>query len=349
MSYEQIRPIFRYPGSKWNLSRHLADIIRGVEFSQYCEPFLGSAAVFLRLHREELLRGKRCILNDIDGEIFNLLEVMRSQSAALVESLELTPYSRAEFAISESRSEELSPVERARRFLVFRNMGHTGQRSRHHSVDNTGSHQRAWQSIGERVSTASALFRGAEIEKLDATEFLARYSSPESLIYVDPPYLSTEYLYKESKGMQLDYHRSLAQTLAAVPAAAVVVSYYPHPLLEELYPPSQWERIEIPARATMGNKGYDEASLARTELLLVRSSLNRLPTITTETVKAASHKLSKLQRKILKRLSKADWHRPAFKVHDASLSRALSRLRDRALVTQTKELTVLGRMVARKL
>src|SRR5919108_2460255 len=82
--------------------------------THYCEPFGGSAAVLINRAPSPVET-----YNDVHGEVVNFFRVLREQKDALIEAIGLTPFSRAEFELAIARStEELSPVERARRFFV---------------------------------------------------------------------------------------------------------------------------------------------------------------------------------------------------------------------------------------
>lgn len=92
-------------------------------------------------------------------------------------------------------------------------------------------------------------------------------------IYVDPPYLakSDSYLYdfKNHGGASLipDDHQRLADAMGRFQHARVVVSYYDHPRLRELYPPNRWTYIDC-SRAKNTSNQSGKASIAP-EVLIV--------------------------------------------------------------------------------
>jgi len=53
----------------------------------------------------------------------------------------------------------------------------------------------------------------------------------------------------------------------------VLLSYYPHPLLEELYPKDRWHIVEIPVYKRSSGKGAGNVKPKATELVL----LNYMP------------------------------------------------------------------------
>jgi len=115
----------------------------------------------------------------------------------------------------------------------------------------------AWR---RRLANVTILNReGLEIiERIDDADGTA--------IYCDPPYLvkGSSYLHDFD---QPDHDR-LASLLARFRKARVVVSYYDHPKLAELY--SRWTRVEIEVSKAMshaGNRGANQTKA--TEVLLI--------------------------------------------------------------------------------
>lgn len=92
-------------------------------------------------------------------------------------------------------------------------------------------------------------------------------------IYVDPPYLEkgARYIHDFEPGD----HARLAELLGRFRHARVVVSYYDHPSLYELYPGWRMERIEVSkATAHSGVRGENDARAV--ECLLVNGGHGNL-------------------------------------------------------------------------
>lgn len=79
--------------------------------------------------------------------------------------------------------------------------------------------------------------RNVQIECRDFREIIRVYDSPDTLFYVDPPYIGRERYY--AGGFTEQDHRELAAMLHNIQGKAIV-SYYDDPLLLDLYP--DWER-----------------------------------------------------------------------------------------------------------
>lgn len=219
------------------------------ETTHYCEPFGGSAAVLINRKPSPVET-----YNDIHGEVVNFFRVLREQKDALVESIGLTPFSRAEFeaAIKES-TENLSDLERARRFYILARQVRTGLAQKasvgrwaHCLLTSragmAGAVSRWLGAVEDLPLIAQRLLR-VQIENAPAIEVIKRYDSEETLFYCDPPYPH------ESRGdsnayaneMTDDQHRELAELLHSV-RGKVALSSYKCSLMEQLY--SDWQCVE---------------------------------------------------------------------------------------------------------
>jgi site-specific DNA-adenine methylase len=111
----------------------------------------------------------------------------------------------------------------------------------------------------------------------DAIKVIERWATPETLFYLDPPYIDCEKYYahnaKQSKESNLDLHYRLAQAINSVECAGAIVSYYPNDLLDELYPEENWDRHykeTVASSAGITRNSKTKTRPKRTELLLIR-------------------------------------------------------------------------------
>lgn len=190
-----MKAIFRYPGSKWSISEWIvAHFPEGYEKMVYLEPFAGSGAVFFTKKP-----GAVETINDLDSDIVNLFRVLRESPEALKRRLELTPYSREEYNLSFEPCDE--PIEKARRFMVKTTQAIGAKLAgtskcgwRNHKQTKIGGAACKWGGITETIDAAVARLRGdtthlVQIEHKDAFDLLRKYTTPDCLIYIDPPYL----------------------------------------------------------------------------------------------------------------------------------------------------------------
>lgn len=209
-----------------------------------------------------LLRKPRAyaeIYNDLEGEVVNLFRVLRDPAHAreLERLLRLTPYARVEF--DQSYIIASDPIEAARKLIVRSFMGFgssacnptwkTGFRDDSQRSGSTPAHD--WQRYPDKLGAAVERLQGVVIENRPAIDILQKHDSPQTLHYVDPPYLHET---RSAKWLRCAYrheltesdHRHLADVLRSL-EGMVIVSGYPSDLYEELF--SGWHRIEKAARA----------------------------------------------------------------------------------------------------
>jgi len=158
----------------------------------------------------------------------------------------------------------------ARRFYVRAFQGIAGPTAqwrtgwRRQKVITTENGQRKMTPAAKSFARVKHLYdvaerlRGVQIECLDALEVLVRYDSPETLFYLDPPYVSsTRSRWKKkaySREMTDCDHRGLAATVLDL-QGMVVLSGYRCPLYDELY--GAWQRVTREART---NSHYGPAT-----------------------------------------------------------------------------------------
>ena len=266
MSAPPQRPLLRWHGGKWRLAPWI--IGHFGPHRCYVEPFGGAWSVGLRKPRTYAE-----VWNDLDGELVNLFQVLRDPvgGGQLVRSLELTPFARDEFYACYELADD--PVERARRLIVRSFMGHgsdgasgvyrTGFRANSTRSGTTPAHD--WANYPPALEAVIERVRGVVIENRDAVEVMLRHDSPDTLHYVDPPYLhetrSRANRRPDNGGvyrheLTAEQHERLLLALLELDGL-VVLSGYPAPLYDRLL--AGWRRVERPAHA--------DGALERTEVL----------------------------------------------------------------------------------
>lgn len=241
------RPVLRWHGGKWLLAPWILEHLP--QHRVYVEPFGGAASVLLRKSRSYAE-----VYNDLDGTVVNLFRVLRSErSSELIDVLRLTPFARDEFALAYEPATD--PVEAARRLVVrsfmgFGSNGHnrsTGFRANSNRSGTTPAHD--WANYPDALALIVQRMRGVVVENRDALEVMATHDGPETLHYVDPPYvfdtradLSKDYAHELTD----DDHRALLVFLKTL-KGKVVLSGYPSAIYDDAL--ADWRRIERPALA----------------------------------------------------------------------------------------------------
>lgn len=185
---EPTRPILRWHGGKWLQAPTI--ISHFPPHRVYVEPFGGAASVLLRKPRAYAE-----YYGDLDDDLVNLFSVLRSEDAGkLVDQIRLTPFARAEFVMAYTPAPD--PVERARRMLIrsfmgFGSPGAMGRSTGFRATSNRSGTTPAqdWRNLPDNLPAIIDRLRGVVIEQRPALRVMADRDTPDTLHYVDPPYL----------------------------------------------------------------------------------------------------------------------------------------------------------------
>lgn len=247
------RPMVRYHGGKWRLAPWLLEHFP--VHRVYTEAFGGGASVLLRKPRVYAE-----VYNDLDGEIVNLFRVARDRGDELVRAVELTPYSRRDFDLSFKQTDD--PLEQARRTVVRSFMGYGGNLTRanrdqspqrtgfrnYSSTDRRATPAGDWWRWPEQLRVIVERLQGVYIEDRDATKCICEHDGPDTLHYVDPPYVHStrSMVVGRKRGYRHELtdedHRLLAAVLHGVRGMVVLSGYACELYDQELY--ADWERQE---------------------------------------------------------------------------------------------------------
>lgn len=185
-----IKPAAPYIGGKRNLSRRLVDLIETVPHLTYAEPFVGMGGVFLRRRS----RPKAEVINDWSQDVATFYRVLQRHYVAFLDMLRFQITTRAEFErLTAVDAATLTDLERAARFLYLQRTAFGGKvAGRNFGV----SHHRPGRFDVTRLAVLldelHERLAGVVIERLPWAEFIARYDTPETLFYLDPPYFGSE-------------------------------------------------------------------------------------------------------------------------------------------------------------
>jgi DNA adenine methylase len=252
----------------------------------YVEAFCGSCKVlFARDPTDETLwtpmakqgdRGVSERVNDLDGRVTNFWRVLGDpdQFAHFQRAALCTPFSRIEFdAAGEAPLEpfgEHLDWQAALRFFVRNRMSRAADgksltspvlnRCRGGIDDPTN----AWLGAVDGLAAVHARLRRVVVEHMDALKLIVRDDYPDTLFYLDPPYVHSA---RQSKALYGKYEftdRQHAELLAIVKACKgkVILSGYANPMYDAAL--SHWRRLTFDkANHTAGGGAKDR----RTECL----------------------------------------------------------------------------------
>ena len=226
-----IKPVLRYPGAKWRLAEWVINHFPA--HVSYLEPYFGSGAVFFKKPPSKIET-----INDLSGDVCNLFRIIREHPEELCRLIEATPWARAEYELSYTRTGVA--LEDARRFLV-RCWQAFGVKTLHKSgwARDIGTKSRGnryvniWADLPVRISAIAHRLKNAQIEMRPAVDVIKGFADPNVLIYADPPYIAetrTKMMYAHE--MTNDDHVELLDALDAHPGF-VILSGYSNSLYDE--------------------------------------------------------------------------------------------------------------------
>ncbi len=242
---------FGWYGGKFSHLDFLLPLLPG-DATHFCDVYGGSAAVLINVEPYPVET-----YNDIDSELVNFFRTLRNQRTKLTKAISLTPFSREELVLACTPERNLSALERARRFYVRARQTRTGLAQR--SSEGRWAHcvltSRAgmagavsrWLGSVDKLPEIALRLQRVQIENAPALEVIARYNTPETLFYVDPPYVHAARGDASAYGHEMTDrdHEMLAELLRAT-TGRVVLSGYKSALYTRLF--SDWNRVDAPER-----------------------------------------------------------------------------------------------------
>ncbi|MEJ7938192.1 DNA adenine methylase [Acinetobacter baumannii] len=255
-------PLFRYHGGKFRLASWI--ISHFPHHDTYVEAFGGAASVLLEKKPSRIE-----VYNDIDDEIVNFFRILRCpiKSKQLKTLIENTPYSRSEFLYAKAPC--IDEIERARRLVVKAQMGFGSTGSTKSSTGFRSDTARGctdlitiWNRQGSLIEEAAARFKKVMIEKRDALQVIRDHDRPETLFFLDPPYLhecrklgGDAYTHE----MTNEQHEELIDLLRNVQGKVILCGYD-----NDLYDQLGWKKVNKSVSAS-GQNG----SVGRQEILWI--------------------------------------------------------------------------------
>jgi len=252
------RALLRYFGGKWAIAPWVLSHLP--EHAIYVEPFGGAASILLRKPRSRVE-----VYNDLDEEIVGILRVVQDplQCQALMRRLRRTPYSRREFETAFQASDD--PIIRAQRAIVrayqafhtgaLFNLRKTTFADARHGAD-PSSKAREWANYPRSLLSISRRLQGVIIECRSALDVIRAQDRPDTLFFVDPPYLpSTRSASGYRHEMSETDHTVLLEQLRTV-KGKVVLAGYPSELYDRLL--HDWKRVERPHSALLSKRPRTE-------------------------------------------------------------------------------------------
>lgn len=276
-----VSAVLPYFGSKRTLSKRIVETIG--DHSVYFEPFCGSLAVLLS---KPVVPMETAI--DLHGDLVNLAMVLQTREAAeqmyamlypMIPCNALHQDAKARVPDYTASSEQWPDVPRAVDFFVSSWLGRNGcigTKSFNNNfcvryTSNGGAPAARWRSAVGSIPNWHERLKNVVILNTCGIAACERIEDKAgTVVYADPPYLvkGATYLHDFAAAD----HVRLATALNRFKKTRVVVSYYEHPQLSELYP--GWQRIDVATTKGLVNQSRRESETAAAkapEVLLVNT------------------------------------------------------------------------------
>lgn len=259
-------PVAAWLGGKKALHQKIIAKIEQIPHKTYVEPFVGMGGVFLR----RTWKPASEVMNDRNGEVTNLFRILQRHYPQLMDAMKYQITSRREFErLRKSDPSTLTDLERAARFLYLQRLAFGGQLGGVFGVAPERSARFNLSRVGSLLDAAHQRLEGVVLENLDWRDVLARYDTPHTLFYLDPPYWGGEGDYGKGMFAQADFDE-MATTLAGI-SGAFVLSINDRPETRELF--STFEVEEVRLKYTVSK---DAATDAREMIVSNRECADRL-------------------------------------------------------------------------
>jgi DNA adenine methylase len=252
----RINPPLKWHGGKYYLARDIVALMP--PHTHYVEPYAGGLSVLLTKDPE----GVSEVVNDLNGHLTNFWRVLQKDETfkQFTRVLEAVPFSETEWQDARAGT-STDPVGRAIQFFINCRQSLAGRMDRFAPLSRTRTRRgmneqaSAWLNAVDGLSAVHTRLKRVAILNHDALDVIREQDGPDTLYYLDPPYLgetrTSEGVYAHE--MNPNQHASLLDTICEC-KGRVMLSGYPSDLYSSRL--SQWTRHEfaIPNQAAKGKQ-----------------------------------------------------------------------------------------------
>ena len=178
-------PIARMGGKSRLRNRIIEKIPKHIT---YVELFFGTGWVYFGKEQSKVE-----VINDIDGELMNMFNMVKHHSIEMDRLLSYEFHSRDIFDLMKnSNVDQMTEIQRAVRYLCLARMSYANKMRNYGYSASTKP-----RSIHRDLEFISERLKNTYVENLPYQEILKKYDSSESFIFADPPYLGTSLKFAE--------------------------------------------------------------------------------------------------------------------------------------------------------
>jgi DNA adenine methylase len=264
------------PPLKWHGGKHyLAGRIVSLmpPHIHFVEPYAGGLAVLLAKSPD----GVSEVVNDLDGRLTNFWKVLQNETmfADFHRLIEAVPFSEVEWQEARDASagfrhpfSRVEMVREAAQFFVLCRQSLAGRMkgfaslSRSRTRRNMNEQASAWITAVDGLPAVHARLRRVVVLCGSAIEVLRSEDSPDTLFYLDPPYLKETRSVPEVYGFEMSEadHRELLDVIQGL-RGKIMLSGYPSDLYDAAL--AGWSRhtFDLPNNAASGKSKARETEV----------------------------------------------------------------------------------------
>lgn len=199
-----MKPVVKWAGGKSRIMPALTKRFPD-KIEDYYEPFVGGGSVLLEVI--ERFGPKNVTINDINGELINMYEVIRDQPKKLIQLLETFQREYDSFdeggregyfygareTYNHIRGDGKRKVLRAALFIFLNRTDINGL----YRVNKNGDFNVSWGKKDrfvidtDNILEVSEMLKGVEMKSGDYPNIMTKASGKKSFVYLDPPYYGT--------------------------------------------------------------------------------------------------------------------------------------------------------------
>ena len=244
------------------------------DMETYVETFGGMFWCFFNMDLQKYPNLKEVVYNDFNPLNYNLFQCVKNPTR-LLESINSIPCQqqgeentpsiyREQFVNFQSElfggdfTINYPDYDVAAKYVYILTQVFSGSKPETSSfIDLKGKYKSKYLTFRDKLSKPDWIehfLKITKVENMDFAEVIAKYDSPTTYIYLDPPYWKTENYYS-NHDFDRDDHERLAKVLHEV-KGKFSLSYYDFDLLHEWFPEDKyrWEKKEF-AKAAAAKKG----------------------------------------------------------------------------------------------
>jgi DNA adenine methylase len=248
---DSARPVLKWAGGKSKLAESICALLPQ-QIETYYEPFVGGAAVFFTLAKQEG-RFRKAVLSDSNPELIKLYQALKTNVNGVIKALRSLRYSEEQYYKLRDQQPR-TPATSAARTIYLNKTGYNGlyrvNRSGQFNVP-FGRHTNPTICDQHNLRRVSECLRNVELV-VDDFETVCKRAKTGDAVYFDPPYMPmSETAYFTSYDKQpfgIEEHQRLARLFAQLAERDVlaVLSNSDTPETEGLYRKWAIQRLQVP-------------------------------------------------------------------------------------------------------